>query len=175
LGLGRGHAQVDHVVFARETVNGILEMFEPGDEFVAPIGRNARGLVSEIGRDVTVGEDHLALIEGRGKLLPGFEAIARIQKCREARIDLIERAKFAIEELADHLAEPRIVVGKASGVNLSAACGQGFLEQVELGALAAPVDAFQSNEFARGCGHVGRQFNQRRAGPQRGVTGCVVS
>ena len=107
--------------------------------------------------------------------MSGFEAIASIQKCGEARIDRIERAEFAIEELADHLAEPRIVVGKTGRVNLSAACAQGFVEQVELGALAAPVDAFESNEFARGCGHVERQFNQRRAGPQRGVTGCVVS
>ena len=107
--------------------------------------------------------------------MPGFEAIASIQKCGDARIDLIERAKFAIEELPDHLAEPRIVVGKTGRVNLSAASGQGFLEQVELGALAAPVDAFNNDEFARGCGHVERQFNQRRAGPQRGVTGRVVS
>ena len=65
LGLGRGHAQVDHPIFARETVNGILEMFEPGDKFVALVRWQAGGLVSEVGRDVTVGEDDLALFEGR--------------------------------------------------------------------------------------------------------------
>ena len=99
--------------------------------------------------------------------MPGFEAITSIQKRGEARIDVIERTKFAIEELADHLAEPRIVVGKSGGLNRNAACGQGFVEQVELGALAAPVDAFNNDEFARGCKHVERQFNQRRAGLQR--------
>ncbi len=173
LRLNSGHAQIDHEVFAGETVNGVLEMLKPSDKLVALVRRHASGLVSEIGRDVTVGEDHFALFEGAAQLLLGFETVACIEKCGEVRVDRIQRAKVTVEELANHSAEPGVVMGKTRRVDLQAARGQGFFKQVELGALAAPVDAFDSDEFARGCEHVAKQFNQRRAGPQR--LGCVVS
>jgi hypothetical protein len=167
LRLNSGHTQIDHEVFVGETVNGVLEMLKPSDKFVAPMGRYTRRLVSEIGRDVAVGEDYRALFEGAAQLLLGFEAIACIEKCGEVRIDRIQRAKVTVEELPNHAAEPGVVMGKTRRVDLQAARGQSFFKQVELGALAAPVDAFDSDEFARGCEHVAKQFNQRRAGPQR--------
>jgi len=70
------------------------------------------------------------------------------------RVNGVERAEIAIQESADHFAEPGVVVGKGCGLYLHAAPSQGFCEEVKLGALAAAVDAFDGDEFARGCEHV---------------------
>jgi hypothetical protein len=59
-------------------------------------------------------------------------------------------------------------------VELDTAGNQGFLKQFELGAFAATVDALDGDEFARRCEHVGRQFNQRREGPQRRERGSYL-
>ena len=116
---------------------------------------HASGLVREVGRDVAIGEDKFAVFEGAVSSWFGFEAIACVEKRGEVRVDRIERAKVAVEKLADHFAEPGVVVRETRRVDLHATRAQSFLEQVELGALAAAVDAFDSDEFAGGCEHVG--------------------
>src|SRR5580693_807253 len=51
-----GHAQVDHQIFGRQREYAIFELFEPRQKFVALCGHNARALMREVGRDVTVCE-----------------------------------------------------------------------------------------------------------------------
>ena len=110
---------------------------------------DAGGLMGQIRADVAVGEDDFALVQGGFEAELGFEAIAGVKQGAEVRVDGFERAKIAVEELADHFAEPGIVLGETGRIDGMAAGGQGFLEQIDLRALAAAVDAFDGDEFSR--------------------------
>ena len=91
----------------------------PRYESLAVGGRGARGLMCEIRADVSIGEYDFALVQGGIQAELGFEAIARIEQCTEVRVNRFERAKIAVEELPNHLAEPRIVLwetGRKDGV-----------------------------------------------------------
>ena len=63
-------------------------------------------------------------------------------------IDGIEGAEVAVEELTDHFAEPGVVLGKARRVDGDTAGVQCVGEKIELGSLAAAVDAFDGDEPA---------------------------
>lgn len=67
------------------------------------------------------------------------------------RVDGIKRAEFAVEELADHFAEPGIVLREAGRVDGVAAGGERFFKEFDLRALAASVDAFDGDECAASC------------------------
>ena len=124
-------------------------MLDPGHEFGALFRGGPRDLVREVGGDVAVGEDDFALVQGGFEAEFGFEAIAGIEERAEVRINGFERAKIAVEELADHFAEPGIVLGETCGIDGMAIGDQGFFEQVDLCALAAAVDALDGYEFSR--------------------------
>ncbi len=100
------HAQINHAIFTRQTVDAVFKMLEPGDEFFALRGVHASRLMRKIRRDVAVREHQLAFRERVGKFVFRLKAIAGIQKGCKMRIDVLERAKFAIQKLADHRAEP---------------------------------------------------------------------
>jgi hypothetical protein len=51
--------------------------------------------------------------------------------------------------LADHFSEPGIVLGESSRINGIAIGVQGFFQKLDLGALAAAVDALDGYEFSR--------------------------
>ena len=56
-------------------------MLDPGDESSdASAAGDARGLMGEIGADVAVGEDNLALVQGGFEFGLGFEAIAGVEQ-----------------------------------------------------------------------------------------------
>jgi hypothetical protein len=65
------------------------------------------------------------------------------------RVNRFESAKIAVQELADHFAEPGIILGESGGINGMAIGDQSFLQQFDLGALAAAVDALDGYEFSR--------------------------
>jgi hypothetical protein len=155
LGLARRDAEIEHQRFSRQIVNVVLQMLDPGDESRTVGGAGARGLVSEIRADVTVGENDFALVQGGFEAELGFEAIARVEECAEVRVDRFEGAKIAVEELADHFAEPGIVLGETGRINGIAVSVQGFLQKLDLGAFAAAVDALDGDEFS-GLRHVRR-------------------
>ena len=119
---------------------------------VMKAGRSARGharrLMGEVRSDVAVGENDYALVQGRFQTRFGFEAIAGVEQRAEVRIDSFERAEIAVQKLPDHFAEPGIVLGETSGINDVAAGDESFFEKIDLGALAAAVDAFDGNEFS---------------------------
>jgi pyridoxal phosphate enzyme (YggS family) len=163
---GRGHAQVEDQVLPRKPVDVVFEVLDPGLELVAFLRRHACGLVGEVGSDVAVGKDDFACFEGEGKARLGFEAITRVKKSGEMRIDTLEVAKIPIQKLADHLAKPGVVFRKARRIDEVTSGCQCFLEQLELGAFAAAVDAFDGDEFAGSCLHCS-QSNRRRSVPQR--------
>lgn len=123
-------------------------MLDPGLEFAALLGRRARGLVGEVGGDVAVGEDDLARLKGGGEAGLGFKAIAGVKQSGEVRIDALKVAEITIQELADHLSEPRVVFREAGRIDQLTPGDQRFPKQVELGALSAAVDAFDGDEFA---------------------------
>ncbi len=89
-------------------------------------GAGACGLMSQIRADIAIGENDFALVQRGFQAEFGFEAIAGIEQGAEVRVDGFERAKIAVEELADHFAEPGIVLGEAGGINGMAAGVQGF-------------------------------------------------
>jgi hypothetical protein len=64
------------------------------------------------------------------------------------RVDGFEGAEIAVEELADHFAEPGIVLRETGGIDGMAGCGQGLFEEIDLGAFAAAVDALDGDEFS---------------------------
>jgi len=155
LGLTRRDAEIEHQRFSRQIVNVVFEMLDPGDESRTVGGAGACGLMSEIRTDVAVSENDFALVQGGFEAELGFEAITGIKKGAEVRVDCFERAKIAVEELADHFAEPRIVLGETCRIDGMAAGVQSFLQQIDLGALAAAVDALDGDEFS-GLRHVRR-------------------
>ena len=155
LGLARRDAEIEHQRFSRQIVNVVFEMLDPGDEGRAIGGAGACGLMSEIRTDVAVGEHDFALVQSCFKAELGFEAIARIKQRAKVRVDRFERAKIAVEELADHFAEPGIVLGETGRINGIAVSVQGFLQKLDLGAFAAAVDALDGDEFS-GLRHVRR-------------------
>jgi hypothetical protein len=95
----------------------------------------------------------LAVVEGRLEFRLGFEAVAGIEKGGEVGVDAFERAEIAIQELADHLTEPGIVLRKAGGIDGVAASLEGKRQEFDLRALAAAVNAFDGDEFSRS-GHL---------------------
>lgn len=159
LGLARRDAKIEDQGFAREIVNVVFEMFDPGDERGTIGGGSAGRLMGEVRGDVAVGEDDSALSQSDFQMRLGFEAIARIEQGAEMRVNGFEVAEIAVEKLADHFAEPGIVLGKACGINDEAARDESFFEQIDLSALAAAVDAFEGDEFSRGS-HIGSQSNR---------------
>src|SRR6266478_3813383 len=140
------YAKIEDEILARQVVDAVLEMLDPPLKFGAFFGNDASSLMREIGADVAVDEHDFALVEGRLDLGLGFEAVAGIEQRGEMRVHGFERAERAVEELADHSAEPGIVLRKAGGVNAIAAGHKHTREQIELRALAAAVDAFDGDQ-----------------------------
>jgi hypothetical protein len=66
----------------------------------------ACGLVCEVGADVAVHKHNLAVVQGGFEFRLGFKAVAGIEQGGKVRIDAFQRAKIAVQELADHFAEP---------------------------------------------------------------------
>jgi len=75
----RGHAKVKDEIFARKAVDAIFEVLDPFQECGAPLRRNAGGLVSEVGADVTVHKNNLAVVESGLEFRFGFEAVASVE------------------------------------------------------------------------------------------------
>ncbi len=149
LGLAGWDSQIEHQRFAGEIVYVVFQMFDPVDESRTIFGAYARGLVREIRADVAVDEDDLALVQGGFQAELRFEAVACVQQGAEVRVYGFERAKIAVEELADHFAEPGVVLRESGGIDGMAAGGESFFEQVHLGAFAAAVDSFNGDKFSR--------------------------
>src|SRR5690348_9002935 len=99
-------------------------MLDPLAELRAFLGSSASGLMRQIGSDVAVDKNDLAFVQGRFE--PGFclESITRIQQRREMRIDGLERAQLAVQELPHHLPEPRIVLWEACRIDMTAVCAK---------------------------------------------------
>ncbi len=68
------------------------------------------------------------------------------------RVDTFERAEVAVEKLADHLAEPGVVLWKAGGKDGVATRFEAERQEFDLRALATAIDAFDGDEFS-GSGH----------------------
>ena len=151
-------AEIDHAIFARKAVDFVFEVANPVGELSARLRRHdAGGLVREVGADVAIDEDDLAFGERGFDFAFGFEAIAGVEQSGEMRIDGFERAEFAVEKLADHFAEPGVVLRESGGVDADAGIVERGRQQIELRALAAAVDAFDGDEPAQSCGGAGKQ------------------
>src|SRR5712664_1720304 len=137
-------------------------MLDPAAKLVTLFGNDARGLMREIGADVAVDEDDFAFVEGCFNLRLGLEAVACVEQCGEMRIHGFERAEFAVEKLADHFAEPGVVLRKSRGIDTMAAVtgGNGAVQQIHLRAFTATIDAFDGDEPAEGSSiYIGTQSN----------------
>jgi len=69
------------------------------------------------------------------------------------RVNGFEGAEITVEELADHFAEPGIILGKTCRIDRMPASDQRLFEQVDLSAFSATVDSFNGDEYA-GRSHV---------------------
>lgn len=60
-------------------------------------------------------------------------------------------SELAVEELADHFAEPRIVLRKSRGIEsmTATAGGKEVVKQIHLRALAAAIDALEGDQPAK--------------------------
>ena len=106
--------------------------------------------MGQVGADVAVDQDDLTFVQSGFNFRLGFEAVTGIEQRGEMGVDSFKGAEFAIEKLADHFAEPGIVLRESSGVDAAPASLEYLCEQVELGALAAAVDAFDGDQAATG-------------------------
>ena len=125
----------------------------------------------------------MAVVQRRFQLRLGFETVAGIEQRRKMRVDIFERAEIAVQELADHLAEPGIVLGKTGGIDGVAAftSGDDSVKQIHLRALAAAIDAFDGNELAMGPSvyirtqiSLGSRIIHHRSRPQASLTGDIL-
>ena len=153
--LARVDLEIQDHRLARKLVNVVFEVFDPGDERLALCGWNTRGLVRQIRGNIAVGQDDSALGESGLEFGFCFEAIAGIKQGSEVWVDGLESTEVAVEELADHSAEPIVVLRKTGGVNGLAGGDEGFFEEFNLGTFAAAVDTFDGDEFS-GCSHICR-------------------
>ena len=108
--------------------------------------------MSKVGADIAVHKNNLAVVQSGFEFRLGFEAVAGIEQRSELRIDAFERAEIAVEELADHFAEPGVVLWKAGGKDGVAARLEAERQEFDLRALATAVDALDGDEFS-GSGH----------------------
>jgi hypothetical protein len=150
LGLAGRDTEIEHHRFSRQIVDVVFQMLDPGDESRPIRSRCTGGLMGEIRTDVAVGQHDFAHFQSCFQAEFGFEAIARIEQCAEVRVNRFQRAKVAVQELADHFAEPGIVLRETGGKNGMAGRDQGFFEQIDLRAFAAAVDALNGDEFSWG-------------------------
>ncbi len=67
-------------------------MLDPFQKFGALRRGDASGLVSEVGSDVTVHKNNLAVVQGGLEFRLGFEAVARVEQSSEVRVHAFERA-----------------------------------------------------------------------------------
>src|SRR5690348_5671622 len=154
----RGHAKIEHQRLARKIVDLVFEMLDPRDEAGARGGSDASRLMRKVRADVAVRDYNFAFTEGGFEAGFGFEPIAGVQQRSEVWVHGVERPKIAVEKLADHFAEPRLVLRKAGGNHRMTLCRKRVGEQLDLRPLAAAVDSFHGDEFSR-ASHCGRQSN----------------
>ncbi len=165
VGFAGRHAQVDDARLARQPVDGVFEVFDPGEKGMAFFAGRPSGLVREIRGDVAVGKHDGARRESGFEARLGFEAVAGIEQGRKMRVHFFEGSEFAVEELRDHPAEPGIVLRKGDAEDGVAAGGESFFQQLDLRSFAAAVNPFDGDECARCHGHA--ESNRRARAPQR--------
>src|SRR5208282_817162 len=143
------NTEIEYERFSRKIVDVVFQMLDPLDESGAVRGGYPRGLVSKIRTDITIGQNDFALVQSRFQAKLSFEAVARVEQGAEVRVHRFERAEVAVQELADHFAEPGIVLRESGGRNRMAIGVQGFFQKIDLSAFAAAVDALDSDKFSR--------------------------
>jgi hypothetical protein len=92
----RGHTKIEDEIFARKAVDAVFEVLDPLQKIGAFLWRNARGLVREVGADVAVYKNNLAVVQSGFEFKLGFEAVAGVEHGGEMRVDLFKRAQIAV-------------------------------------------------------------------------------
>src|SRR4029077_15078386 len=132
VGFTRRDTEIEDQVLTRQAVDGILEVLNPPKKFGALLGRGASHLMGKIGADIAVHEHHFAFAQRRLELRLGLETVASVEQGGEARVDALQWAEVAIEEFADHLAEPGIVLRETGGINGKPAGSQRMFQKIRL-------------------------------------------
>src|SRR5271165_3919708 len=147
LGFRRRHAEIQDQLFARQAVDGIFHVADPIEKFRAFLRHATRALMRKIGAHVSVGKNNLAIAQRGFQFGFGFQTVAGVEQCSEAWVDLLERAKLAVQELPHKFAEARIVFREPGLVHGVAALAQRARQEFHLRAFAAAVDALDGDEF----------------------------
>jgi len=119
-------------------------VLDPLQEFRALRGRNARGLMRQIGGDVAIHENNLPLSSAASSLYLVSKR-SRHRAWPRSGDRRYRAAEISIEEFADHFAKPGIVLRKAGGIDGVTARLESESQDLDLSALAAAVDAFYGN------------------------------
>ena len=102
----------------------------------------------QIRRDVTVGENNLAVVQRGFQSRLGLVTVAGIKERCEVRIHAFEGAELAVQKLPDHFAEPGNVLRKARRMDGMALRAQRGSQKFDLRALTAAIDSFDGYEFS---------------------------
>src|SRR5581483_2764603 len=145
----RRYAQINHKVLSRQAIDAVLQMFDPTQEVRPLLGGRARRLMRQIRGDVTVGQNHAPLAEGLGKSRLRLEPVSRVKQRSKVRVHAFQRAEIAVQKLSDHSTEPGIVLRKADGMDRISPRGEFVFQQPDLRLLAAAVNAFECDQYAR--------------------------
>lgn len=121
-------------------------MFDPAEELGALFGGGACDLMRKIGGDVAVDENDAAFVEHGFETRFGFEPVTGVKKSGEVGIDGLKWAVVAIQEFADHTAEPGIVLREASRIDGVCFRGKGMFENLSLSVFAAAIDTLDGDE-----------------------------
>jgi len=152
LSLERRDAKIKDNIFFGKTVDVVFEMLNPVSEFGAVIRSGAGYLVGKVGTDIAVGDDDFTFFESGDDWAFTFKAVTGIEQGGE--VGVLVGSKLSIEKLADHFAEPGVVLRKTGGEHPVAQAGESLSEEADLSVLAASVDAFDGDELSAG-GHEG--------------------
>src|SRR5215467_1369278 len=142
------YPKVEHQIFLRQSVDAVFQMLDPCAELGALFRSAACGLVRQIGGDVAVGENDLAALEGLDNGPFVLEAIAGVEQRSKVWIDRVDGAEIAVQELADHLAEPGIVLRESGREHAVPSGLESLRKKANLGLFAAAVYAFDGDQLS---------------------------
>src|SRR6267143_5926272 len=146
--LWRGDAQIHNQVLDWQAIDAVLDILQPGEKFVAFVGRDAFRLVRQIRANVPVGENNFSRGQSRFDLAFCFKPVTGVKDGRELRVHGFERAEITVEIAPGEFAEGRIIARESDAHDGSSPRLKRMREQIQLCAFARAVDSFERDQFS---------------------------
>ena len=143
------HIEPDDDIGPRQLEHVVFDSLDPFDQVILTFPIDSRALVSEVGRDVTVADDDLVVVECIDEQTARFVAVSGIECGGEFWCDGVERTEVTVEKPADGSSEECFGVSReAEKAGGGVVLVESFDELLCLGPLAGSVDAFDGDQHS---------------------------